>query len=427
MLHGSILSWMWIFVLVTACQVGYDSNIPTKATITQTVTITEEKTVVSASPSISPSVYFEYKRNCLPISPDVEIDDISTGLILNEVSSTDTKGNVVLLNISNGTRTQIFSENEKINGLRISPDRNWVAYNVIKTDDPNDSGKLILRNFATNEIKELPWDDDWDLGGIQKWINDKQILISLRSSEYPPSRIALNPFLGQKIDLPSLLPNQEIESASGEYFPLPEYNSTFDYVIYPASDNGQTGYLLKTATTLETVSFIPTQTLMTFSSPAWSNSGNAYTLSIKPFDDQSSNTFELANGSTSQQATLITSLGDHIESYYIENIVWSLDDRYIAFVVNDLTDINNQVSKLMILDMTNREVLDFCVNVNYANWRGEFADVNSPIWSPNSKELIVENQYEYGKNDVILINLSTMMASIIEKNKRVLGWVSLNR
>jgi hypothetical protein len=428
-----ILSWIWIFILLTACEVGPDSNAPTKEQITPTAataatasTATEGiKTITPASPStiVSAPDRFEYKKICLSTSSAPVIYDTSGGLILNEVSSANTKGNVVLLDLSNHTTNQIFSEDEKINRIRVSPNKSLMAYQLIKNEGQNTNIQLVIRDFATDQIIKLPWDKDWSISGLRKWVNNQVLLIDKFSKEYPAPVTALNVFTNDKKTLPFNFPNQEIGSVDGD-FSLPEYNPTLDYLIYPASDKGQFGYLLEEVASQETIAFIPTQTLMTFSSPAWSNSGNTYILSIIPFDDQS-NKFELVYGDTSGKVTQITNLGDYIESYYIHNIIWSPDDRYVAFVVRNTTDINNQVDTLMILDMTNRELLDLCVDMNYANWRGDFADVDFPTWSPDSRELIVENQFAYGKNNVILIDLLTMTASIIEKDKKVLWWVTL--
>jgi hypothetical protein len=81
----------------------------------------------------------------------------------------------------------------------------------------------------------------------------------------------------------------------------------------------------------------------------------------------------------------------------------------------------------MILDTANRQLLDICVNVNYQNWSGEFSDIVSPVWSPLGNELMVENQFDYGRNDVILVSLSKMQIAMLEKNKRVLGWINLTK
>lgn len=413
-------------ILVSGCGVSVDPRTYSKNTETPPdIPTLIRKTATAIHPTPSPTAahtYFDYKKVCLPITSPSESGDKSSGLILGEVSSEAPRQKVSLLDLSNQTEIRLFSETEKITGLRVSPDNFWIAYLA-----PNDQilgSKLIFRNLAADKIIEMTWEEDWSIAGMQRWINNQTILVEKNSLEYPAPIVAINPFTNEILSKPVTFPNQVTKSPNSD-LSLAEYSPIFDYVIYPASKDGQVGYMLKKTETLETISFTPSQTLATFSPPTWNHAGTEFIMSVKPFNDDY--TFELGFGNITGRVEQITSLSDFFNSYYISDIVWSPDDMYVAFIVDDISDMNNQVERLMILDIASRKILDVCVNVNYKNWSEEFSDVDSPVWSPSSKELIVEKQFDYGKNDVFLINLSKMQVTLFEKNKRILGWIKLTK
>jgi hypothetical protein len=415
-----LINLAWLLMLTTSCQGRDDLITPSEENAIATIAISSgRKDTPVPTEEENFTEYFQYRKSCLKFSLDLAFEDKSGGIIFNEVTDTGTSSNVYILDTSNRYVTQVFSDEQKINRIRISPNKSLMAYQIVGSERID----LVIEDFVNGQKTVMEWDEEWYVSGILKWANNQSILINNKSQENSKSITALNILTNEKTVLPSIFPNLVYVSFHGYSF-SPEYDTTLSYVIYPVDSDEKTGYALRKTGSLETISFIPSATLTTFAAPVWSNNSDSYIISVFSSNTQKYN-FELIYGMPSRQFFQITNLGDYIESYYIHHIVWSPDDRYVVFLVRDITDINYEIDRLMILDMNNRELLDLCLNVNYENWWGEYTDIVYPIWSPSSQELIVENQFDYGKNNVILINLSTMTASIIDNDKKILGWITL--
>lgn len=420
-------TWLLTFLIAALLFSGCTSPTPLGVLPTNTETITPLPTKQPAQ-SHPPTVttipptptYFTYKRDCLSIVPILEMTDMIGGLILSEAIPNEQRENVVLMNLSNNTIMRMFGENDKVNGIRVSPNNTWITYALITSDQTAETYKLAFRNMVTSDIVEIPWDDSWSLSGIIGWNNQQDILIEMNAQD-TNSVVRLNLFTREASSIPIIFPNQVVKGQHRNLF-LAKYNPSFDYVIYPSSLAGEDGYLLINTITSEKISFIPSPTLVTFSSPTWNYSGNKFLVSQKTLSENY--TFELVYGTVTGEITQITNLSNVIDAFYISDIIWSPNDNYVALVINEVTDINNQLQRLLILDMVNKEILDFCININYLNWQGEFLDNNSPVWSPDGKMLVAEEQFDFGENKLIFINLSKMKVAIME-DKKILGWVNL--
>lgn len=392
-----------------------NTNTPTRTIAFQTTPLVSN----TITPTLSP-VSFTYKKTCLPSIPISEMADMTGGLIISEVELNAQKEKVMLIDVSNNTITNMFGKNDKVNGISVSPDNTWITYALISSAQATDSYKLVFRNMVTSDVIEIPWNHSWSLSGIMGWNNQQDILIQTNTQD-TKSAVKFNFFTKEALSIPIIFPNQIIKWQHRNLF-LAKYNPSFDYVVYPSSLGGEDGYLLINTITSEKISFIPSPTLMTFSSPTWNHSGNGFLVSQKTFNENYA--FELIYGTISGEVIQITSLSDIMDAFYIRDMIWSPNDDYVALVINDVTDINNQSEKLFILDMVNREILDFCVNVDYSNWDGEFSDNNSPVWSPDGRILAAEEQIHLGENKVFFINISKMKVAVME-NKKILGWVNI--
>jgi hypothetical protein len=66
----------------------------------------------------------------------------------------------------------------------------------------------------------------------------------------------------------------------------------------------------------------------------------------------------------------------------------------------------------------------FCISSDPPGYGGEFDEnLPAPIWSPDGKQIIVENRFSDEHNRVVLVDLSNMIAVEIAKDARPVGWM----
>jgi hypothetical protein len=382
-------------------------------------------TITNGNSNATGSDKYQYIARCVVVenqpSQDVHLSD---ELILHDLSA-DRSKRIVAMNMVDQSAKYLSISGKNLYSFRVSPNRKWLAYIAANPTDDADEA-LVLQNFYSNNVLEIPWKQEWDASGIDRWLNDTTLLIRLRDEISPKFGIALNPFTKVEKRIPVEFPDQQFESPDVRLSPA-EYDSSLRYAIYPAAKEknkeGVTRYgfaLLDTKQNKE-IGFFSSKTLLTFGSPQWSPAGENYIFPAM-FDTSDSYAFELFIGTIRGDAQQVTNLSQEVDSFYISQLVWSPDNRYVAFILND---VDRLINKILFLDFANRTVLDSCIEVNYDNWAGAYSDINFPVWSPDGNYLAVENQSGYGKNEVILINIQTWKAWKILEDKRVLGWVSL--
>lgn len=322
---------------------------------------------------------------------------------------------IVLMNLSTNSITKLGKDNFDILNLMVSPDRKWVAYLVFNKDDYSEK-KLLVENFAAGSALDIPLSKEWGLFSLRRWLNDKDVLITtLENIDYPPTFIALNPFTKSILTLPSVFPDQVVLPPPTRVS-VAEYDPSLNYVIYPAQKNSIDGFSLFDRVTSEQIVFSPAQTLVEIGSPKWSHDGQKYVFLSKKINSGAYNM-----GSPDGDVKLLAFLPKEMTSFIVSSLSWSPDDKYVAAVIYD---VNQELERLIIIDLAGKKIVDPCVEVNYRYW--PFAS-DFPVWSPDGHQIIVEKQSEYGKNEVILIDLSQMQAGILTYDERVLGWISLEK
>ena len=389
-------------------------------TITPTMPIpkntpTETHSTFTSTPESTSGLY-DISTECIPVESRIPQTVKLRGGTFFYGGSEKYSNEIVLMNLSTKTIVNLEKNNFSITSLRVSPDGKWVAYFVTNNNNYSDR-KLLVENIATGSVMDIPLSKEWGLFSLRKWLNNKDLLITtLENTDYPPIFIALNSFTEEMLTLPSVFPNQEVLSPITNVS-VAEYDPTLNYVIYPAQKNDVNGFSLFDRAKNEQIVFSPAQTLAETGSPKWSHDGQKYL-----FLSKTKNSGAYNMGFLNGDVKILSYLPQEMTSFIVTSITWSPDDKYAAVVIYD---VGTKLEKLILLDLARKKVVDTCIDVNYAKWSGAFSDSNSPVWSPDSYQLIVEKQSEYEKNDVILIDLSQMRAGILTHNERVLGWISL--
>lgn len=373
---------------------------------------TESPTV--PTPTLKPtSDVYEAVTECIPVESQIPQNVEMRGGLFFYSRPNKYSSETVLMNLSTKAITELEKNDFRVDTLKVSPDGKWVAYFLFNTN--NYSGeRLFVENFVTGSVMEIPLSKEWGLFSLRRWLNDKNVLITtLENTNYPPSFIALNPFTKDILTLPSTFPDQELLSPLTKVS-VAEYDPSLNYVIYPAQKNDIDGFALFNRATNEQIVFSPAQTLVEVGSPKWSHDGQKYVFLSKK---QSTGAYNM--GTVDGDVKLLSYLPKEMTSFIVNSLSWSPDDKYVAVII---FDVGQKLEKLILLDTVRKKVIDPCIEVNYGYW--PFAS-DFPIWSPGGHQIIVEKQSEYGKNEVILIDLSKMQAGILAHDERVLGWISL--
>jgi dipeptidyl aminopeptidase/acylaminoacyl peptidase len=372
------------------------------ATPTPSVTPTMQITQ-SMVTSTLPSKFYKYKKICVPINTELSSDITSSGgIILGDASMPSP----VVVDMSTKQEMNLGKNQYEFS---VSPDKKWVAY-----FEGDKSPNLVVKNFSMNATSEpVLLGKDWWNWRVLGWVNDEQIMLSHENTgEWPPQLVTINPFTKSKTDLPSSFPDQLIFDSSGTPLLGAAYDLSTNYVVYIKSEGDSSGLALFNRSTGKQIAFFPSLLPpAAITSPQWNSDGTKFIFNSSSSKE---NKDELYLGRVDGEAEQLTQLSDEIAFYDIGNLVWSPNDRYIAFVAYD-SEIGNE---LMLLDMINKEILDICINAK----PGHFQDI---VWSPDGTQLLITNQLS-DNIQMFLVDLSKMQGGILPiRGTYIFGWISL--
>jgi len=197
---------------------------------------------------------------------------------------------------------------------------------------------------------------------------------------------------------------------------LAAYDPSTNKVVYLWSRDKILGLALYDSTQTRQIAFFPSLSFVMVAPPQWNSDGTKFAVSFEPLTDEKDlkYSFELLISDANGNAHQVTQLGQQIVSFYINSLAWSPNNRYIAFVIQDL----DYGQKLMFLDMLNKKTIDPCIDLGSGG-------SNFPIWSPNGDQLVIRSQAD--NDQILLVDLTLMSAEILASGEQldVDGWVAL--
>jgi len=385
------------------------SSTPTRAMPTSTVQPAASATAPAPTDTLTPTALpapetFKYKQACITVDKQLPPGFSSHGgLILYDASMK----HPVLLDLSSKKESILI---ESQHAVSVSPDGKWMAY--IK--DGNELN-LALKNFSTKTTLNVSLGTNQDQG-LRNWANNEQIIINVDIDQSPSSTILLNPFTKSSINIPSSFPDQMLENGSGTRLAPAAIDPSTNYAVYPAMQGDTFGLELFNRSTNQQIAFFPSSLAsVSVAAPQWNQDGTKFIFNSSPLvdkDESKEGTDELHLGGIDGSVQQLTRLSDQVTDYDLGNLAWSPNDRYVAFVVYDMS-----VNKLMFLDMVNKEILDVCIDAG----QGYFQDF---VWSPDGTQLVINSSDSVQK---ILIDLPSLQAGVLSPKAEgyVRGWVLL--
>jgi dipeptidyl aminopeptidase/acylaminoacyl peptidase len=338
-----------------------------------------------------------------------------------------------LLALASGERVLLPQQDNKVivdESFAISPNREWLEYAQVNpnVDEPSDETlHFVTKDGFESKVISI---------GIHQreslWINDSHLLIeNLRQNWSAPEAKAtlliINPFTEDRKELFNNYPNQWNGDNLEWNFTLSRviYNPTLSRVIYPTFVTPDRVIRLVNVETNEIVADIPTTDYGKF--PAWSSDGKqiAFATQINKDADWDSHQDEIFLLKEDGNLVQLTHVSKANNFAYITGLSWSVDNRYIAFWVNNTNWEEGRTGiRLAIVDTTTGNIREFC-KIGNLDGLIYLVEGEDPLWSPNDKYLAVNlvdpNNEQYTL--VVLVEISTGRLFQVAENYRAVGWL----
>jgi Tol biopolymer transport system component len=434
-------------LLLAACSTALTPMLPPSTTPlpptaapapTQTATLAPSITPTHFSPTSSPtatsvptlSPEARLKIQCLEISSSFPNNLKAQGnIVLNPYIKFDVR----LLNLATQKTIQIAGKNENPSGLTVSPDRKYLAFDSGIIDPSSSkiiSQTLVIAAADGQRLKTIAWEKDW--GGIIDWLNDNNLVISrfVPNSSDQATTISvvyfiLNPFTGVRKNLPSSFPKIYDQKPLMDWdlkWGITMFDPSLTAVVYMRWLNGNGGYYGYTIWDLnKNQALITTPPIILYPIPRWSPDGSQFIVFTMAADGSKTELFSVnRNGAIKPLTNLFDYFGGFL---YIANYSFSPDGRYIAMWLNIDASTGQESAnfQLAILDTLTRQVTDYCVPGWYGTEDGSYAP--PPIWSPDGKQLLVEDQNADQTSRVILVDIAKGSAAQIAENMEPIDWM----
>lgn len=178
---------------------------------------------------------------------------------------------------------------------------------------------------------------------------------------------------------------------------------------------------------IQSISFLQFSTR----SPQWSPDGTQVIIAASNAPLMDFKNDELFSVNRDGIVTKLTEFNNLSITLGITRYGWSPDGRYIAFLFV-LSPSQHAGEQLALLNTNTAQLYTYCIQAdttgNYRkNLNGFYDDqiYSGVIWSPNSKQMIVENRIETNQSKIILVDLEQNTAfDIIDKeNLQPIGWM----
>ena len=382
---------MFLFILLVGCS----STLPQITSFPESgVTITPE---IIATNKIVPTLTgmptskpeeLNILEQCLTITPDIgALSGKDYGTIVFDLPDSRMNGKLTdpyLYEPGNNYRTSLDGYD-----FSISLDRTKFAY----LPDP---GKLLVTDKSGKILATIPTQHD----SIVRWENDGLIL------ERANTHFFLNPFTGARKELSEDFPNRYISEDyfSGIYLDI-YYDPTLAEVIYFAKDKATNEFYfsLWDIPSNKEIVRIPQVGFGDYGFPAaWSSDSEQVIIRVLQGRDQ----YNLV--SIHKDGQVETILPKNTGAFSL-----SPDNKHLVFWLYDEARKNWSLSTM---NLQTKEVVDYCIKSKYFP--------KTPIWSPDSQNLVIEVSSDNGENTVAsLIDLEKNLAVQIAEDAKPVGWL----
>jgi hypothetical protein len=347
--------------------------------------------------------------SCATIYPSVPDSVKLQGFaVLNDYKLTS---NLFSKNLQNGSQTQLATPEDSVSDIRISPDHKSVAYQL---GNSKMEWSLVVADAHGNRKTEHVWPKGFFMLG--NWLNNDEILLLT----FPPF-VAFNPYTKQEknFDYPDF-PDYSLNPNSNR---IAAFDPSLERAVYKNTNDKVTLYDIPNKKVLAEVDNHPNPSMISAWAPDGSQVAVAGTIPVTPSPTYDSD--DLFSMTRDGQVTRLTNLTDHYErlvNISKAGLSWSPDSKSIAFWI---IYPQNQYKywELAIYDSTTQKTTNYCISNDYENILNSTRYLSPPAWSPDGKQVLVENRYNGTLSRTLILDLETKNAYQITENMYPAGWL----
>lgn len=364
---------------------------------------------ITPNPSAPPNDAF-VTTSCATIYPTLpDKAQFKGSAVLDDYKLTS---HLFLKHLENGSETDLSTPDDTVSDIRISPDHKTAAYQI--GNPKTNQWSLMVADANGVRKSEYKWPTFYTLGN---WINNDNILMM----SYPPF-VVFNPSTKQQeksFDYPDF-PTYSLDKPNNYIIAL---NPTLDRAIYKSSNDRASLYDIPNKKIIATVDNHPNPSVIA----SWAPDGSqaAVVGSIMLTTQLSDRSEDLFGMTPSGQVKRLTHLTDHYGKrvqFSKAGLSWSPDSRYVAFWMINLQN-GYKYWELGVADVTTQKTTAYCIANQYENKLNSTHYLSAPAWSPDGKQLLLENRYDEESSRVLILDLATSNAYQIEDNKYPGGWI----
>lgn len=348
--------------------------------------------------------------SCAAIHTSVPDDVKLKGVIV--FSDYKLTSNLFLKNLENGSEIPLATPNDSVLDIRISPDHKSVGYQL---GNAKNEWRLIVADAQGNRKAEHIWQKGFFMLG--NWLNNDELLFLT----FPPF-VAFNPYTKQEknFDYPDF-PDYSLESRSNR---IVLFDPSLERAVYKNNNDKVTLYDIPNKKALAEVDNHPNPSVIAAWAPDGSQVAVAGTIMVttNPSDDSDDLFIVTRDGQVKQLTHLTDHYGKQV-GIYKAGLSWSPDSRSVAFWIAYPQNMY-EYWDLAIYDSTTQKTTNYCISNHYESILNATHYLLPPVWSPDGKQVIVENRYDETSSRALILDLETKNAYQVAENMHPAGWLA---
>lgn len=315
--------------------------------------------------------------------------------------------------LENGKEIEMATPEDTVSDIRISPDHKIAAYQL-GNPKTNEWSINIIDGTGKRKIETI-WKQGFFILG--NWLNNDEVLLFTN-----PPFVAFNPYTNQQknFDYPDF-PGYMTETKSNR---VVMFDPSLERVVYKNTNDKVSLYDIPNKKVLAEVDNHGAPSLIATWAPDGSQAAVVGTILLSTkADDRSEDLFGMARDGTVKRLTRLANHYGKLVSFSKAGLSWSPDSRYVAFWIATVQN-GYKYWELAIADTTTQKTTAYCIANDYENVHNSTHYLPSPAWSPDGKQLLVENRYDKTSSRVLILDLASKNAYQIEENKYPVGWIT---
>jgi WD40 repeat protein len=372
---------------------------------------------ITVTPTTTPDAYLTV--DCLDVLPVLpEIVQLQGTLALGTFFGKTNQA--YLFNLETGSKIPLLGRDDEIlRAFSVSPDSRWLAYTSSRTKE-NWTDRLVIMGVDGQPVKDrLISTREWVY--MDGWLDNQNLIFEkydpVNWSRYggPLSTIIYNAFTSQQEEIKPGYPGMLNSGLRIWGWPYTQtvYDPTLSLVAYPLNDWAI--ILWDRENNKEIARFPKTSDTVFDTIPVWSPDGRLMLIINPPASESIGEIYSVSADGIVTRLTYFANSPSNILPKFLR---WSPDMKSVAFWL-----VENEVPRLVVLDLKTKFVTNYCLEgmESHKNMSGLLA---APIWSPDSKNLLINIPDGIDKALVVVVNIEQNYAAQLTEGMLVMGWLS---